>query len=64
MYKRISNEANGVKYRDVRVEPNNKTNYLEVELMNYDLEQVLNAIKHVFNIDLAVIKKEGATNES
>ena len=63
MYKRISNEANGVKYRDVRVEPVT-TNYLEVELMNYDLKQVLNAIKHVFNIDLAVIKKEGATNES
>lgn len=56
MYKRIVNEANGVKYRDVRVEPNNNTNYLEVELMNYELEEALLAIKHVFNIEL--IKKE------
>lgn len=61
MYKRIVNEANGVKYRDVRVEPNNNTNYLEVELMNYELEEALLAIKHVFNIEL--IKKE-PRNES
>ena len=56
MYKRIVNEANGVKYRDVRVEPNNNTNYLEVELMNYELEEALLAIKHVFDVNL--IKEE------
>lgn len=57
MYKRIPNEANGVKYRDIRVfEPNNNTCFLEASLLNYELEEVLLAIKHVFNIEL--IKKE------
>ena len=59
MYKRISNEANGVKYRDVRVEPVT-TNYLEAELINYELEDVIKAIKHVFNVNLI---KEGPRNE-
>lgn len=57
MYKRIVNEVSN--YRDIRTyEPNNNTCYLQRELMNYDLEDVLKAIKHVFNIDLAVIKEE------
>ena len=59
MYKRIPNEANGVKYRDVRVfESNNNTCFLEASLLNYELEEVLLAIKHVFDVDLEVIKEE------
>lgn len=55
MYKRIINEASNCK--DIRVfEPNNNTCYLEASLINYELEEVLLAIKHVFNIEL--IKKE------
>ena len=55
MYKRIVNEASN--YKDIRVfEPNNNTCYLEASLMNYELEEVLLAINHVFNVNL--IKKE------
>ena len=58
MYKKIENEANGVKYRDVRVfELNISTNYLQTELMNYSLEEVLKAVENTFNIKL-VIKEE------
>lgn len=58
MYKKIENEANGVKYRDVRVfESNISTNYLQTELMNYSLEEVLKAVENTFNIKL-VIKEE------
>ena len=57
MYKKIENQANGVKYRDVRVfESNNNTCFLEASLLNYELEEVLLAIKHVFDVEL--IKKE------
>lgn len=56
-YKRIPNTAGGNSYKDIRVfEPNISTNYLEAELINYELEDVLLAIKHVFNVNL--IKEE------
>lgn len=55
MYKRIINEASNCK--DIRVfELNINTCYLEQELLNYELEDVIKAINHVFNIEL--IKKE------
>ena len=57
-YKRIPNTAGGNSYKDIRVfEPNISTNYLQTELMNYSLEEVLKAVENTFNIKL-VIKKE------
>lgn len=56
-YKRIPNTAGGNSYKDIRVfELNINTCYLEASLMNYELEEVLLAIKHVFDVEL--IKKE------
>ncbi len=57
-YKRIPNTAGGNSYKDIRVFESITTNYLEASLLNYELEEVLLAIKRVFNIDLEVIKKE------
>ena len=53
---RIYNDGGRNTYRDVRVELNTNTCYLEQELLNYELEDVIKAINHVFNIEL--IKKE------
>lgn len=53
---RIYNDGGRNTYRDVRVELNINTCYLEQELLNYELEDVIKAINHVFNIEL--IKKE------
>lgn len=58
MYKRIINEASNCK--DIRVFEPITTNYLEAELINYELEDVIKAIKHVFNVNLI---KEGPRNE-
>ena len=57
-YKHIPNTAGGNSYKDIRVFESITTNYLEASLLNYELEEVLLAIKRVFNIDLEVIKKE------
>ena len=57
---RIYNDGGRKTYRDVRVALNIHTCYLEQELLNYELEEVLLAIKHVFNVNLI---KEEPSNE-
>ena len=61
-YKRIPNTAGGNSYKDIRVfEPNNNTNYLEAELINYELEDAIKAVENTFNIKLVI--KKGPCNE-
>ena len=54
---RIYNDGGRNTYRDVRVELNINTCYLEQELLNYELEDVIKAIENTFNIKL-VIKEQ------